>query len=273
MGICPRGRDSYSEGMDKAPTSTPASCVATHRRLGHPTSGLRWAVRSFPASEAPGEQRARAQYPHLHVLDFPRLESVSLSQASDLALKSCAHGEAGDVDEAELDDKGASIIEPLARQLHVPSFDDPHLQAITRHGFDPAWSLMCSTGSGYHYDYGSWWDGALFCVVVLDARDVVFRMPQIGAEVPLVPGRMVIFDPTLVHGVCHAADRGLFRTSSFEGQRPLVQTYLTRTVRLAPEQWAELQCPWQAPTDSLLRGHADLAPAACNSTTGRLTAA
>lgn len=103
---------------------------------------------------------------------------------------------------------------------------------------------LTACGAGFHNDVARHWPRCLFWLLALDVDDVEFVMPHAGVRLPLAPGDLLCFDPTLAHGLCRPADGGLALPTSFETTASSPQVFLTGELRLSDAQWAALGAPW-----------------------------
>jgi hypothetical protein len=143
---------------------------------------------------------------------------------------------------------------------------------------DPAWWQRClatridflaSRGAGFHNDVDGHWSACLFWVLTLAAHDVEFVMPHAGLRLALAPGDLLLFDPSLAHGLCRPADQGQALPASFETGPDNDQVFLTGEVLLSDAQWAALGAPWRPVQAPELRGALDLLVAEFDERSGR----
>ena len=99
-------------------------------------------------------------------------------------------------------------------------------------------------GAGFHNDVSGHWSRCLFWVLTLDSADVEFVMPHAGVRLPLAPGDLLVFDPTLAHGLCRPGDGGQALATSFDAGAHRHQIFLTGELLLTDAQWAALGAPW-----------------------------
>lgn len=99
-------------------------------------------------------------------------------------------------------------------------------------------------GAGFHNDVSRHWPRCLFWVLVLAAADVEFVMPHAGLRLALVPGELLVFDPSLAHGLCRPGDGAQALATSFDSGANRQQVFLTGEVPLTDTQWAALGAPW-----------------------------
>jgi hypothetical protein len=79
---------------------------------------------------------------------------------------------------------------------------------------------------------------------VLDLAEVDFVMPHARVCLPLAPGDLLVFDPTMAHGLCRPGDAGQAVAVSFGTGTLGRQVFLTGELLLADAQWARLGAPW-----------------------------
>jgi hypothetical protein len=113
-------------------------------------------------------------------------------------------------------------------------------------------------GAGFHNDVSRHWSRCLFWVLALDLADVEFVMPHAGVRLPLAPGELLVFDPTMAHGLCRPADQGLALAASFATGVDDRQIFLTGEIELSDAQWAALGAPWLPVDAPEHRGALDL---------------
>lgn len=223
------------------PPSHRAIAVDAHR-VPAPFRSL--AVRSDETSHA---DRARAPYGRVHLLGgdglpdaasrqrlaahsqarVPALEPLDVTHAAttwpELA---AASGQA---------DLAGSIAAALQR-TGVPGLDTRATAGRVDH-------LVCR-GAGIHNDVARHWPRCLFWVLALAMDDAAFVMPHAGLCLPLAPGDLLLFDPSMAHGLARPADGGQVQPDSFGPGRPGLQRFLTGELLLDDAQWAALGAPW-----------------------------
>jgi hypothetical protein len=119
--------------------------------------------------------------------------------------------------------------------------DDP---ADYRPLVDERIHFLGACGAGFHNDVARHWSGCLFWVLALDLADVEFVMPHAGVRLPLATGDLLVFDPTMAHGLCRPASAGLALATAFETGDHRHQMFLTGELPLSDAQWAALGSPW-----------------------------
>jgi len=129
--------------------------------------------------------------------------------------------------------------------------------------------LSCR-GAGFHNDVARHWPQCLFWVLALDAADVEFVMPHAGVRLTIAPGDLLVFDPTMAHGLCRPADGGQALATSFETGASCRQLFLTGELRLDDAQWAALGSPWLPVQEHERRGALDLMVASFDDRSGAI---
>ncbi len=79
---------------------------------------------------------------------------------------------------------------------------------------------------------------------MLDLSEVDFVMSHAGVRLALAPVDLLVFDPTMVHGLCRPGDAGQIVAASFGTGAPGRQIILTGELLLGDVQWALLGAPW-----------------------------
>jgi len=117
---------------------------------------------------------------------------------------------------------------------------------------------LAARGAGFHNDVSRHFSRCLFWLLVLEAGDVDFVMPHAGVQLPLAPGDLLVFDPTMAHGLCRPRDGGQAVEASFQRGDDCDQLFLTGELRLTDAQWAALGAPWLPIEEHEQRGALDL---------------
>ena len=242
---------------------------AAHRivPLGPPRLPVPFRTLVVGSEEPQHEGLARAAYGQVHVLGLPALDAETRRYLAAPGRERVAVPAAFDIEHAPTHWAELATLAPVAAQL-----PDILSQALRRTGVlgpDPADyrralsgrvdHLVCR-GAGFHNDVARHWSRCLFWVLALDLHDVELVMPHVGLRLPLTGGDLVVFDPTLAHGLCRPADGGQALASSFGPGPADVQVFLTGELPLNDAQWAALGAPWlpqaahreHAPLDLLL---------------------
>ncbi len=103
---------------------------------------------------------------------------------------------------------------------------------------------LAARGAGFHNDVSRHWSRCLFWLLVLDLSEVDFVMPHAGVCLALAPGDLLVFDPTMAHGLCRPGDAGQAVAESFDTGARGRQIFLTGELLLSDAQWAVLGAPW-----------------------------
>lgn len=226
---------------------------------------------------------ARLPYARVHVA-----KTTLLDAASALALATEAYNEAlvdtvGDINLGHLREGVlaralpgvADVHETIARAIYdtgvceaVPAGLNRCLAAVQRD-----MDLLASVGAGFHNDCIGHWTSCLFWVLAVDTINVEFVVPHLGVRLALEVGDLVVFDPSLAHGLCRPADAGCFVPEHFErdcGDEH--QAFLSGTLQLDAAGWAALGCGWRPANSPEYNDAVDLADASIEQRTGSVTA-
>ena len=117
---------------------------------------------------------------------------------------------------------------------------------------------LAARGAGFHNDVSRHWSRCLFWLLALDLAEVDFVMPHAGVCLSLAPGDLLVFDPTMAHGLCRPGDAGQAVAASFGAGAPGRQIFLTGELLLSDAQWALLGAPWLPVEDHEQRAALDL---------------
>jgi hypothetical protein len=231
----------------------PNAAPLSHRVIAANVHAVPAPFRSFAVrSDEPQHAcDARAPYAWVHLVRTTFLDAASLASLA----------AAGDVSvriEASLDiDYATTTLPELAAA--VPHVSDlaghiaSALQLTSVLGSDLAdyrrsvatrIDYLAARGAGFHNDVSRHWSRCLFWLLVLDLYEVDFVMPHAGVCLPLAPGDLLVFDPTMAHGLCRPGDVGQAVAPSFEAGAPGRQVFLTGELLLDDAQWAGLGAPW-----------------------------
>lgn len=104
---------------------------------------------------------------------------------------------------------------------------------------------LATWGAGFHNDVDRHFTRCLFWLLALDVADAEFVMPHAGVRIALSPGDLLVFDPTMAHGLCRPRDGGQALGESFESGVHDQQFFLTGELLLSDAQWAALGVPWR----------------------------
>ena len=130
--------------------------------------------------------------------------------------------------------------------------------------------FLGARGAGFHNDVGRHWPRCLFWLLVLDLADVAFVMPHAGVQVLLAPGDLLVFDPSMAHGLCRPRDDGQALPRSFDGVSADRQLFLTGELLLDDDDWAALRSPWLPLAVHAARAALDLRLAVFDDRTGTI---
>jgi hypothetical protein len=130
--------------------------------------------------------------------------------------------------------------------------------------------FLATRGAGFHNDVNGHWSGCLFWILALAVADVEFVMPHAGLRVALAPADLLVFDPSMAHGLCRPADQGRALAASFESGPDCDQVFLTGELPLSDDQWAALGAPWLPVEEHDRRGALDLTVATFDERSGNI---
>ena len=223
-----------------ATTATLTTITTTAHRVPSPFATL--AVRS---EESRHRHLARAPCACVHHLRGLALDPAALGALAALGQQRMALAAFGDIDYAKvtLDELPPDLALLIAQALQTtgvlgPELD-PYRSAVTaRIDFLGAW------GAGFHNDVAGHWPSCLFWNLALAVDDVEFVMPHASVRVALLPGDLIVFDPTMAHGLCRPGDDGQAMAESFESSANSRQIFLSGELPLSDAQWAEVGSPW-----------------------------
>lgn len=202
------------------------------------------AVRSDEASHA---DRARAPYGRVHLLrsegfldpaSRQRLAEYSRARVPELEALDVTHAATGWPELAAASGVGdlAGGIGAALQRTGVPGLDARATAGRVDH-------LVCR-GAGFHNDVARHWPRCLFWVLALALDDAAFVMPHAALCLPLAPGDLLLFDPSMAHGLGRPADGGRVRADAFGPEPVDLQRFLTGELLLNDAQWAALGAPW-----------------------------
>lgn len=208
---------------------------------------------------------ARAPYGRVHLVRSALIDAASLASLAAEGLSRVSLASFSDIDYA------ATTLQDLAAAAPgVPDLVGTIAAALQRTGVlgdDPAGyrrsvatriDYLASCGAGFHNDVSGHWSRCLFWVLALDLADVEFVMPHAGVRVALAPGDLLVFDPTMAHGLCRPQDGGQAVAASFEVGDQRLQVFLTGELLLTDTQWSALGAPWLPVEAHERRGALDL---------------
>jgi hypothetical protein len=208
---------------------------------------------------------ARSPYARVHLVRSAGLDASALASLAAQARERVDIQEFSDIDYAAttLDDLAAAspgvpdLVGQVAAALQITGVlgDDP---ASYRASVATRIDYLASCGAGFHNDVARHWSACLFWVLALDLAEVEFVMPHAGLRQALAPGDLLVFDPTMAHGLCRPADAGQALATSFDAGAHRQQFFLTGELLLSDAQWAALGSPWLPVEVHELRGALDL---------------
>jgi hypothetical protein len=214
---------------------------------------------------------ARAPYKHVHVVHTNFLDADALRNLAAAGLARVHIPAFSDIDYAT-----TTLADLAAAAPHVPDLVggiSGALQLTQVLGADAADAAdapdygrsvatridyLGSCGAGFHNDVSRHWSRCLFWLLCLAVEDVEFVMPHAGVHIVLAPGDVLVFDPTMAHGLCRPADHGQAINTSFESGPACRQIFLTGELLLNDAQWAALGSPWLPIEEHAQRGALDL---------------
>ena len=129
---------------------------------------------------------------------------------------------------------------------------------------------LAARGAEFHNDVRGHWSRCLFWILVIDGANVNFVMPHAGAQWPLAPGDLLVFDPAMAHGLCRPGDQMQVLEASFQRGDDCRQLFLTGEIPLTDAQWAALGAPWLPIEEHARRGALDLTVAEFDERSGAI---
>jgi hypothetical protein len=221
-----------------------------------------FAVRSDEPQHA---WHARAPYGWVHLVRTAFLDAASLACLAAAGEARCSIEAFSDIDYAT-----TSLPELAAAVPHVSDLAGHIAGALQltgvlgsnladyRRSVATRIDYLAARGAGFHNDVSRHWSRCLFWVLVLDLAEVDFVMPHSGVCLALAPGDLLVFDPTMAHGLCRPGDAGQAVAASFEAGAQGRQVFLTGELLLDDAQWAGLGAPWLPVEDHEQRAALDL---------------
>ncbi len=236
-----------------------------------------FAVRS---EERLHELDARAPYGRVHVV-----RTAFLDAAARAALMAAGYGRVrieafSDVDYAPTSLPELARLAPgvadlpgeIAAALHATGVlgEAAGDLAACRRSVETRVDFLASRGAGFHNDVRRHWTRCLFWNLAIDVADVEFVLPHALLRVALAPGDLLVFDPTMAHGLCRPRDAGQAVAASFEGAGAATgrQLFLTGEILLPDARWEALGAPWLPVEAQQARGALDLMAAEFDERTG-----
>ena len=204
---------------------------------------------------------ARAPYGRVHVVQTASFDAASLARLAAEGRARVAPPTFPDVFHARTNLTELAAAAPgvadLAAALQVTGVLGPEPVAYAQ-SLATRIDYLVANGAGFHNDVNRHWSACLFWVLALAADDVEFVMPHAGVRLPLAPGDLLVFDPTMAHGLCRPADQGQAMASSFEAGEDRTQVFLTGELLLSDASWAALGAPWRVVEEHERLGALDL---------------
>ena len=194
---------------------------------------------------------ARGPYGRVHIVRTAFLDTASLASLAAAGDARCSIEGLLDIDYATTTSSDLAAAAPRVSDLadHIAGA----LQQTGVLGSDLAdyrrsvttrIDYLAARGAGFHNDVSRHWSRCLFWLLVLDLAEVDFVMPHAGVCLALAPGDLLVFDPTMAHGLCRPGDAGQAVAASFATGAPSRQVFLTGELLLGDAQWAGLDAPW-----------------------------
>ena len=208
---------------------------------------------------------ARAPYGWVHIMRTASLDAGSLASLATAGALRVSAETFSDIDYATptLPDLAAAaprvcdLVGHIAGALQLTSVLGSDL-ADYRRSVATRIDYLASRGAGFHNDVSRHWSRCLFWLLALDLAEVDFVMPHAGVCLALAPGDLLVFDPTMAHGLCRPGDAGQAVATSFDTGAPGRQIFLTGELLLSDAQWAVLGAPWLPVEDHEQRAALDL---------------
>lgn len=194
---------------------------------------------------------ARVPYGAVHVVDAVIDDTAVRAALAALGWSCTSLDAVGDVVHAQTgfdaltaaaagaDDLAERLLDALQR-TQLPGLD----LAVCRHQLATRIDFLATWGAGFHNDVDRHYPRCLFWLLALEVADVEFVMPHAGVRIALAPGDLLLFDPTMAHGLCRPRDGGRSVAESFESGVADRQLFLTGELPLSDAQWAALGAPW-----------------------------
>ena len=246
---------------------TPKPALPTHRVIAADMHAVPAPFRAFAVrSDEPQHAcDARAPYGCVHVVRTAFLDAGSLTNLAVAGDARVSIETFSDIDYATttLPDLAAAaprvadLAGHIASALHLTGVLGSDL-ANYRRSVATRIDYLAARGAGFHNDVSGHWSRCLFWLLALDLAEVDFVMPHAGVCLALAPGDLLVFDPTMAHGLCRRSDAGQAVAASFESDVRGRQVFLTGELLLDDAQWALLGAPWLPVEDHEQRAALDL---------------
>jgi hypothetical protein len=208
---------------------------------------------------------ARAPYGRVHLMRTASLDAGSLASLAAAGDARVSPGTFSDIDHAtpSLPELAAAaprvsdLVGDIASALQLTGVLGNDL-ADYRRSVVARIDYLAARGAGFHNDVGRHWSRCLFWLLALDLAEVDFVMPHAGLCLALAPGDLLVFDPTMAHGLCRPGDSGQALATSFGTGASGRQIFLTGELLLSDAQWVALGAPWLPVEDQEQRAALDL---------------
>jgi hypothetical protein len=240
---------------------------ATHRLVAADAHTVPGPFRAFAvrSDEARHAFDARAPYGRVHLLRPGFLNAHALGRLAALGFERAQVESFSDIEHAAatLQDLAAAapdvsdLAGRLARALELTGVLGAG-PAAYRASIEVRVDFLATCGAGFHNDVNRHGCCCLYWLLALHAADVEFVMPHAGVRLGLTAGDLIVFDPTMAHGLCRPADDGQAVAASFDGGAHRHQMFLTGELLLDDAQWAALGSPWLPVEAHASRGALDL---------------
>ncbi len=233
-----------------------------------------FAVRSDELQHA---SDARAPYGWVHVVRTAFLDAGSLTSLAIAGEARVNIAAPFDIDYATTTPLGLATAAPrvpdlvgsIASALQLTGVLGADLEDYRR-SVDTRMDYLAARGAGFHNDVSRHWSRCLFWLLALDLSEVDFVMPHAGVNLALAPGDLLVFDPTMAHGLCRPGDAGQAVATSFGTETPGRQIFLTGELLLSDAQWVMLGAPWLPVENHEQRAALDLMVAEFDDRTGAI---
>jgi hypothetical protein len=208
---------------------------------------------------------ARAPYGWVHIMRTASLDAgslASLATAGDLrvgidTLTDIDYATTTPADLAAAAPGVSDLVGDIASALQLTGVLGRDL-ADYRRSVATRIDFLAARGAGFHNDVSRHWSRCLFWLLALDLAEVDFVMPHAGVCLALAPGDLLVFDPSMAHGLCRPGDARQALAASFGAGPRGRQVFLTGELLLGDAQWAMLGAPWLPVEDHEQRAALDL---------------
>jgi len=194
---------------------------------------------------------ARAPYGWVHIVRTAFLDAASLASLAAAGDARCSIAASSDIDYATTTSSDLAAAAPRVSDLAGHIAGALQLTGVLgnaladyRRSVATRLDYLAARGAGFDNDVSRHWSRCLFWLIVLDLAEVDFVMPHAGVCLALAPGDLLVFDPTMAHGLCRPGDAGQAVAASFATGAPGRQVFLTGELLLGDAQWAGLGAPW-----------------------------